>query len=476
MKDRKIWQIIISCIFAVSVAALLISVALLGMLPNTYLAVIGAVVLIISALLLKGLLSKKQGKGKIVIAVIACILSLACIAGTVAVSSMLSFFNEITAEDLKTGDYYVVVREDSKYKVIEDIQGEVVSVLDLKDEMHGAAKEALCENVKVSFETTGTLQETAEALIEKDTDVLFLGSPYYEMALEESKKFTKDNTRILDTIHVEMKQKTEKKAKQLDITKDAFNVYVSGIDTDGSITNVSRSDVNMIMTINPVKRKILLTSIPRDYHVVLSSFGAYDKLTHSGIYGIDETTSTIEDLLGIKIHHYVKVNFTTVRKLVDALGGIEVISEYDFSAGPGYHYNQGSNFLNGDEALYFARERYSFSSGDNQRVKNQQAVISGILNKATSSPAILTQYNSILAALEDNLAISLSQKEMSSLVKMQLEDMRGWDIETISLTGSGSYAETYSMPGMELYVMEPNQASIEAAKKAIAGVMSGKTE
>ena len=270
-----------------------------------------------------------------------------------------------------------------------------------------------------------------------------------------------------------MKEKKEKAEANLDVTTDAFNIYVSGIDTEGSITNVSRSDVNMIMTVNPSTRKILLTSIPRDYHVVLSSFGAYDKLTHSGIYGIDETTSTVGDLLDIKIHHYVKVNFTTVRKLVDALGGIEVISEYDFTAGPGYHYNQGSNYLNGDEALYFARERYSFASGDNQRVKNQQAVISGILNKVTSSPAILTQYSSILAALEDNLAISLPQKEMSALVKMQLEDMRGWDIETISLTGSGASAETYSMPGMLLYVMEPNQASVDAAKAAIADVMNG---
>lgn len=473
MKDNRVWQIVIAGIFGISVAAFLITVAMLGMLPTTYFAVIAAVIVIISGLLLKGLLSKKQGKGKIAIAVIACILSLACIAGTVVVSSMLSFFNQITAEDLKTGDYYVVVRDDSKYKALEDIKGEVVSVLDVKDEMHGVAKENLAEKVSVSFETAGNLQQATDALMDGETEVLFMAAPYYDLTVEESKTFTKETTRILDTIRAEVKQKTEKKKAALDVTKDAFNVYVSGIDTEGSITNVSRSDVNMIMTINPADRKILLTSIPRDYHVVLSSFDAYDKLTHSGIYGIDETTSTIEDLLGIKIHHYVKVNFTTVRNLVDALGGIEVISEYDFTAGPGYHYNQGSNYLNGDEALYFARERYSFSSGDNQRVKNQQAVISGILNKATSSPAILTQYSSILAALEDNLAISLSQKEMSALVKMQLDDMRGWDIETISLTGSGSYAETYSMPGMQLYVMEPNHASIDAAKAAIAGVMGG---
>lgn len=472
MKENRVWLIIIAGIFGISVAMLLITVVMLDMLPITYLAGIAAVIMIISFLLLKGLLSRKQGKGRIIIAVIASILSLACIAGTMMISSTLSFFNQITTEELKTGDYYVVVRDDSRYKTLDDINREVVSVLDLKDEMYASAKETLAGNVSVSFETVGTLQQATKDLIKKDIDILFLGSPYYEIAIEESKLFTKDNTRILDTIHVEMKQKTEKKKAALDITSDAFNVYVSGIDTEGSITNVSRSDVNMIMTINPAERKILLTSIPRDYHVVLSSFGAYDKLTHSGIYGIDETTATVEDLLGIKIHHYVKVNFTTVRNLVDALGGIEVISEYDFTAGPGYHYNQGSNYLDGDEALYFARERYSFSSGDNQRVKNQQAVISGILNKATSSPAILTRYSSILAALEDNLAISLSQKEMSALVKMQLDDMRGWDIETISLTGSGSYAETYSMPGMELYVMEPNQASIDAAKAAIAGVMS----
>ena len=294
------------------------------------------------------------------------------------------------------------------------------------------------------------------------------------MALEEIEEFTEENTRILDTIDIEAKKETtttKNTKKNVNVTEDAFSVYISGIDTSGSISNVSRSDVNMVMTVNPKTKKILLTSIPRDYHVPLASFGAYDKLTHSGIYGVDETVATVENLLDNDIHYYVKVNFTTVTKLVDALGGITVYSEYDFSAG-GHSFSVGENYLDGAAALAFARERYSFSSGDNQRVRNQQAVISGIIRKVTGSSAILTQYNSLLAALEDNLETNLSAKEITSLVKMQLSDMSSWNIEQQSLTGSGNYTTVYSMPSTTVYVMEPDQSSVESAKARINEVMA----
>ena len=231
----------------------------------------------------------------------------------------------------------------------------------------------------------------------------------------------------------------------------------------------------MVMTVNPQTKTILLTSIPRDYYVDLATKGAKDKLTHSGLYGIDETTATVEDLLGIDINYYVKVNFTTVVKLVDTLGGITVNSDYSFSAkgldGQTYSFTAGENYLSGEAALAFSRERYSFAEGDNQRVKNQQAVITGIINKCTSSSTVLTNYNGILNSLEDNIQTNMTQSEISSLVRMQLGDMTGWTIQRCSLTGSGMMTPVYSIPNYSVYVMVPDQTSVEAAKAKIGEVM-----
>lgn len=472
-QKNRVWQIAIAAIYGLSFVAFFVSLILLGMLPAMYLALFGVVGIGVSALLLKGLFSKKEGKRQLLCGIIIAILSLGLIAATSMIGGALSFFKNVAGGNVQTYDYYVVTRNDGTYKDVNDIEGEQVHVLEMSGQTYETAQKMLAEKVNVTFQSDQKLETLTEGLIQKKSNVIFLSSSHYEMAVEESEKFTKKNTQILHTIRVEVQH--EKKTVNKDLTKDAFNVYISGIDTTGSITNASRSDVNMIMTVNPTDRKILLTSIPRDYHVVLSSYGAYDKLTHSGIYGIDETIETVEDLMGIDIDHYVKVNFTTVTKLVDALGGITVDSDYAFTSRDGFSYVEGENYLNGEQALSFARERKAFAAGDNQRVKNQQAVISGILNKATSSTAILTQYSSILGALSENMEISLSQKEMSSLIKMQLADMRGWDIDSTSLKGSGSSAQVYSMPGVYVYVMEPNQESIDKAKAKIDEIMSGKT-
>lgn len=466
-QQRSIWALVIAGIYSVAALAFLIGIFRLNVLPSTYFYALVGVVLVVSALILWGLIRKKKSKGKILAALLALLLALGMGAGFVYMQSTLSFMEKVTEKE-QTQNFYAVVREESKYKTLKDIKGETVSVLDVKDETYEKAKKQLEETVDVKFDKVNAIDQLAEDLIEKETDVIFLNSAYYELALEEIDGFTEDTTRILEAFDVTKTEKTKKKTAN--VTEDAFHVYISGIDTTGSITNISRSDVNMVMTVNPVKKSILLTSIPRDYHVKLASFGAYDKLTHSGIYGIDETVSTVENLLDIDIDHYIKVNFTTVTKLVDALGGISVQSEYNFSAG-GHQFVVGENYVDGDAALAFARERYSFSSGDNQRVRNQQAVITGMINKATSSTAILTSYTELLAALEENMETSFSTKEITSLVKMQLSDMRGWTISRCSLSGYGNSTSVYSMPSSIVYVMDPDQTSIDIAKSKIAEVM-----
>ena len=251
-----------------------------------------------------------------------------------------------------------------------------------------------------------------------------------------------------------------------------YNIYITGIDTSRNINNVARSDANIIATVNLNTHEILLTSIPRDYYVTLHRYGAKDKLTHSGIYGVNETVTTVEDLLCIDINYYVRVNFTTVIKLVDELGGIEVNSDYAFTAnGTNYSFKKGINYLNGKEALAFSRERYSFEDGDNQRVKNQQKVISAIIDKVTSSTTILTKYTSILSALEGSFQTNIDQDELSKIVKDQLNSMPSWTIKSNSLTGTGDYASTYSMGSQELYVMRPDETSVKTATQKINEVL-----
>ena len=276
---------------------------------------------------------------------------------------------------------------------------------------------------------------------------------------DEIKGFT-TNTKIIDTLKHEIQTNTkpeETTFSKYNVKSGKFNVYITGIDTSGSISNVARSDANILMTVNTDMHEALLTSIPRDYYVTLHSYGAKDKLTHSGIYGVNETVRTVEDLL-----------VTTVIKLVDKLGGIDVYSDYAFkSTYDPYSFKKGYNHLNGAEALSFSRERYAFAGGDNQRVKNQQAVIEAVMKKVLNSTTLLTKYTSILDSLKGSFQTNVGQDDISKLVKDQINDMSSWTIKSNSLTGTGASSSTYSMGSTKLYVMVPNSTSVTSAKEKI---------
>ncbi len=472
-------------VYAIVLTLFIITVIRLDILPIAYLSVLVAVLAAISLPIFKGLgkkeklprsgrvkeddiKPKKKTKGEIVSSVLAVIMIIILGVGTFYMNGTLDFFNKISGDKFYQ-TFYVVVENDSEYEKIKDIKGETVGVMSTEDEAYDEAQDKLEKKVKVELAKAGDYRSLATSLVKDEYEAVFLNSTYYEIAMEEVEGFTEETTRVLYEIEVEVE--IEDLTKPVAVTEAPFNVYISGIDAKGSISNIARSDVNMIMTVNPTTKKILLTSIPRDYYVPLASNGQMDKLTHTGLYGINETTETVENLFNIDINYYVKVNFTTVTKLVDAIGGIDVYSDYTFSSG-GYDYVAGSNHLNGDEALRFARERDSFVDGDIQRVKNQQAVIKGIINKVTSSTAILTSYNSILNSLEDNLQTNMSQKEITSLVKMQLEDMSSWEIEQQNVIGKGKLTPVYSIPHMSVYVMVPNQESVDAAHNKIVEFMA----
>ena len=263
------------------------------------------------------------------------------------------------------------------------------------------------------------------------------------------------------------------KAKSVGNTKIAekpFTVLISGMDTTGKIDEEARSDVNMLVTVDPQKHKILLTSIPRDYLVKLpSKDNAEDKLTHSGLYGIDETRGAIEKLLDVKIDYYVKVNYNTVVQFINAIGGIYINSDHAFTTYiDHYRINKGTNFLKGEQALAFARERQAFKDGDNQRVKNQQIVLKGIFHRFTQSPEIIAKYTKILDRIAPYMETDMSPAEIRALVKLELKNHKEWKIENNAVEGAGdSTRRVYSSGSTPVYVMTPDKESIKKAHDLI---------
>lgn len=253
---------------------------------------------------------------------------------------------------------------------------------------------------------------------------------------------------------------------------ETFVAYISGIDTYGGLSARSRSDVNILAAVNTRTRQLCLVATPRDFYVEFAaSKGQKDKLTHAGIYGVANSVDALERLYGVEIDYYVRLNFSGFVQIIDALGGIEVYSEYDFTVENIREYHRGINQLTGLEALAFARERYSFPSGDYQRAKNQMEVIRAVVQKC-ASPAILKNYRSVMEAIAGNVETNMPQDQILSLVRAQLASGGEWGISTQTVSGTSAYRETYSMPGHELYVILPDPQSVEAAKNSLQAVRS----
>ncbi|HEM3339257.1 TPA: LCP family protein [Streptococcus suis] len=267
-------------------------------------------------------------------------------------------------------------------------------------------------------------------------------------------------------------QTVETATKQ--VSGDSFNIYISGIDAYGPISTVSRSDVNIIMTVNRATHKILLTTTPRDSYVAIADGGQnqYDKLTHAGIYGVNASVHTLENLYGIDISNYVRLNFISFLQLIDLVGGIDVYNNQEFTSLHGnYNFPVGQVHLNSDQALGFVRERYSLTGGDNDRGKNQEKVIAALIKKM-STPENLKNYQAILSGLEGSIQTDLSLETIMSLVNTQLESGTQFTVESQALTGTGrSDLSSYAMPGSQLYMMEINQDSLEQSKAAIQSVL-----
>ena len=264
-------------------------------------------------------------------------------------------------------------------------------------------------------------------------------------------------------------------ADSVDVVNEPFNIYITGIDQweDEKGEDLERSDVNMIMTVNPVTKKILLTSIPRDTYVKLHTAQQMDKLTHTGIYGVGETLSTVEDWMGVDMNYYVKLNFTGIKRIINAMEGIRVYSPVAFKSSISeFEYDKGWNNMYGRKALYFARERHAFEGKDSIRVENQQRVVKAVIKKMTSSTTLLTKYGDIMAAAGDNLQTNMSPDDMTALVKLQMGELAEWDVESQKIDGEYDQDYVASLTqSMKFDVYRADQASVRSCTEKIREVM-----
>lgn len=438
--SRKLSLVFLIVQFLISAA--LVGVAFyVGFIPLKY---IVALIVLCLFLLAYEVFSQMTDKTYIVGRVLCALICFFYIGGGYYCVNTYSAIDEMAGQQVKVDEISCIVLKDDPAQSIYDTKDYTFGILAANDREN--TNKALAEvqaaigkePATIEYQDNDTL---IDALYAKDVKVIVINEAN-RSPIEEYYKTFSDDTRVLNTHKVETVIQEDEKLD--DITKTPFNVYLSGIDVYGSIKATSRSDVNVIVTVNPNTKQILLTSTPRDYYVPLTvSNGIPDKLTHAGIHGVDCSIGTLENLYGIDIDYYVRVNFTSVRKIVDLLGGVKVYSDYDFTSDWGPSFKKGYNQVNGKQALAFCRERHHFANGDYQRGRDHQHMIEAILNKAMS-PDILPNYADLLKTASKNFQTNMSTKEITALAKMQLNDMSQWTIKYANAAGQGASKTTYS--------------------------------
>ena len=448
-----------SALFSVLVIYFLVSLSLSGFLPFKYLMLTFFVLLLLSFGLVFGMLKLKKTVIRFILFFVSLIVSLMLIIALRYSADTLAFLRGLSGLQFETTKYYGIALKDAPFDEIDGL--DVLMHNNIATDVD-ELKEKLLE-LEVNFDETSNLSELDQLLFDLEYDAVVVEKNFRDILNEVSERFENETKVIFE---FEVQTEIVREEVEVDVTTDAFSIYISGIDTHGSISNRARSDVNIVMTINPRTSEILLTNIPRDYYVKIPGTTGYkDKLTHAGIYGVETSRATVAELLETDIDYYLRVNFSSVVRLVDALGGINVDSSYSFRAN-GYNFNRGNNFMNGDQTLAFVRERKTLPGGDRARGENQQAVIEGIIKKATQRD-VITRYSSILNSMENMFDTNMSSDEIVSIIRMQIANNPSWDIEQYNLDGRDSRNFTYSIPSAMAYVMEPDMETVNEARRLI---------
>ena len=458
-------QALVSVIF-------MIVIVLLDMLPLNYLALIAMILVFLwcIAFTSQAVRKKKGIAGKIYSLVLVCVLAL----GTFNIAEANNMLSMITGGNVRVDKMAVAVRADDPAETIEDAMdynfgvqfqqgGDNIqtAVTKLQEELGTTLEVIECDSV----------QDQAQALINGQVDAIIYNEAYTELMEGSVDDFT-HNTKII----YEMSIETELDlgiGTDSSLTNEPFTVYISGIDTYGEVTETSRSDVNIIAVVNPKTHQILLITTPRDSYVPLYgpssqipeySQGSLDKLTHAGVYGIETSMETLGKLYDTDINYYVRLNFTSLIDIVDILGGIDVDSEFAFTTGDEsgavVEVHEGTNHFDGKQALAFSRERHALEDGDNQRGKNQQAVITAMLKKVIS-PTMLLRASTLMNQVSKDVEMNVTQSQLNALIRNQLRTNADWTIQSVALSGEGGQDYCYSAPDQLLYVMYPDETELQ---------------
>ena len=418
---------------------------------------------------------QKSKKSPLVTTVVLVIFSLVSLVGIFGFKQMIDITNRMNqTAAFSEVEMSIVVPKESDIKDVSQLTSvqapTKVDKNNIETLMSALKKD---KKVDVKVDDVASYQEAYDNLKSGKSKAMVLSGSYASL-LESVDSNYASNLKTIYTYKI--KKKNSNSAKQVD--SKVFNIYISGIDTYGSISTVSRSDVNIIMTVNMNTHKILLTTTPRDAYVKIPGGGAdqYDKLTHAGIYGVETSEKTLENLYGIKIDYYARINFTSFLKLIDQLGGVTVHNDQAFTSLHGkFDFPVGDIQMNSEQALGFVRERYSLDGGDNDRGKNQEKVISAIVNKLASLKSV-SNFTSIVNNLQDSVQTNMSLDTINALANTQLDSGSKFTVTSQAVTGTGSTGQltSYAMPNSSLYMMKLDDSSVESASQAIKNLMEEK--
>ncbi|MDO5476475.1 MAG: LCP family protein [Eubacteriales bacterium] len=415
-----------------------------GMIPWKYVMIVFAVLaaMVFLVVMLVGIRKKQT---RIAAIVISAVMICAELVGSDYLHRTMNLLSD-SEGSYKTDILNIVVRSDDPALETADIGEYRFGIVDdLSQEEKETFLETLRRNARqenVDYREYGTALEAVRDLLDNKIDAAVYRQAYGSVLEEVLDSYT-DRTRVVDTFEI----RTEMAYESVE-PGEPFHLLISGIDVKGDISQTSRSDVNIIVTINPKTKKILMTTTPRDYYVEIPgvSNGQRDKLTHAGIYGEDASIRTLENLYGIDITYYVRVNFTTLIDIVDAIDGVDVWSDYEFDCftDPEVHIDKGWNHLNGRQALAFSRERFSFPDGDNQRGKDQEAVLKAIIEKVMS-PALIVNASALIDSMKGSFQTNLPESKIAELISQQLSEGTDWIIlRQAAESGGGGMEYTFS--------------------------------